>query len=212
MRYSLAAWLVVVGTVLFTQGDRLVVGAVLGTATLGVYAVITSTVLQINSLSATAVLPILPEISSEPLAPSARDAVATKGLDASVGDLIETKLGEREAKRRGEQAQQRRDWQARMEERELKKLIETLQLNDETKEKMKGILAQSREDIREFFVRLRNEGNIDRDKIREGMQKISNEADNAVKKILSEEQFKKYQEVQTQTRRRWGNIGGGRRH
>lgn len=140
------------------------------------------------------------------------DAMATKGLDASVGDLIETKLAEKEARKREEQAQQRRDWQARREEREFNKLIEALQLNDETKEKMKGVLAQSREDRREFFIRLRNEDNIDRDKILEGMQKISNEADESVKNILSEEQFKKYQEVQTKNRQRWGNIGGGHRH
>jgi hypothetical protein len=90
-------------------------------------------------------------------------------------------------------------------------LVEALQLNDEAQEKMKAILVQSREDVQEFFVRLRDGGNIDREKIREGMQKVNNEADEAVKKILSEEQFEKYQEIRTRNRQRWGNIGGGHR-
>jgi O-antigen/teichoic acid export membrane protein len=58
-------WLVALGGVLFTQGDRLVVGAVLGTAPLGVYAALTSVAFQINALSAVAVQPLLPELAAQ---------------------------------------------------------------------------------------------------------------------------------------------------
>ncbi len=139
------------------------------------------------------------------------DEAATKKLGASVEEIIETKLAEREARRREERARQRTDRRARGEERELNELTEALQLNDATKKKMKAILAQSPKDIREFFVKLRNEGDFDQEKIREGMQKINTTTDEAAKKILSEEQFKKYQEIQTRNRQRWGNMGDGRR-
>jgi O-antigen/teichoic acid export membrane protein len=59
-------WLVALGGVLFTQGDRLVVGAVLGSASLGVYAAFTSIAFQINALSAVAVQPLLPELAARP--------------------------------------------------------------------------------------------------------------------------------------------------
>lgn len=60
MRYSLLTWLGTLGGVLFNQGDRLVVGALLGTGALGVYGAITNVTVQINGLSALIVQPLLP--------------------------------------------------------------------------------------------------------------------------------------------------------
>ena len=144
------------------------------------------------------------------------DAVATRGLDASVENIIETKLAERETRRREGWTQRGRDWQARREELQLNELVEALQLDEETKEKMKGILVQSRKDMQKFFGKLREDGNWDREKIRAGLQNINNQMDEAAKKIVSEEQFKKYMEIQTEARQwwenmaqRWGNRGGG---
>jgi O-antigen/teichoic acid export membrane protein len=71
LRYSGGAWVVALGTTLFSQGDRLVVGAVLGTAPLGVYAAFTTAALQINVLSAVAVQPLLPELAAGPALGSA---------------------------------------------------------------------------------------------------------------------------------------------
>lgn len=64
IHYSLMAWLTALGSALFSQCDRLIVGALLGTKVLGVYAVITSVTGQINSLSALAVQPLLPKLSN----------------------------------------------------------------------------------------------------------------------------------------------------
>jgi O-antigen/teichoic acid export membrane protein len=62
--YSLMTWLTTVGSALFSQGDRLIVGNVLGTKLLGVYAAITSVAMQINILLGTALQPMLPRLSS----------------------------------------------------------------------------------------------------------------------------------------------------
>lgn len=63
-RYGAGAALVALATLLFAQGDRLVVGRVAGAATLGVYAALTSAAFQINSLTAIAVQPLLPLLAA----------------------------------------------------------------------------------------------------------------------------------------------------
>jgi hypothetical protein len=63
-QYSFMTWLISIGTTAFGQGDRLIVGAILGTKTLGLYSSITTVASQINSLSAIAVQPLLPTLSN----------------------------------------------------------------------------------------------------------------------------------------------------
>lgn len=62
-RYSLLTWVGTLGGMMFNQGDRLIVGALLGTAVLGVYGAITNVTVQINGLSALLVQPLLPIVS-----------------------------------------------------------------------------------------------------------------------------------------------------
>lgn len=62
-RYSAMTWLVSLGSVLFGQADRLILGAMVGMETLGVYSAITSVASKINSLSAAPIQPLLPELS-----------------------------------------------------------------------------------------------------------------------------------------------------
>lgn len=62
-KYSLMTWLTSLGTVLFGQADRLVVGTLLGAEKLGVYAAITNVTRQINTFSALPVQPLLPTLS-----------------------------------------------------------------------------------------------------------------------------------------------------
>ena len=61
-RNSLFTWISSLGIGLFTQADRLIVGAVLGTTAVGVYSAISSTANQISSLSAMTVQPLLPAL------------------------------------------------------------------------------------------------------------------------------------------------------
>jgi O-antigen/teichoic acid export membrane protein len=63
IRYSLFTWLVSLGSTLFSQVDRLIVGSFLGTNVLGVYAAITTVTAKINAFSAVPVQPLLPELS-----------------------------------------------------------------------------------------------------------------------------------------------------
>lgn len=62
-RYSSLTWLSNLGSVLFGYADRLMVGGISGTNTLGVYAAITSITAQINGMSGAAVQPFLPSAS-----------------------------------------------------------------------------------------------------------------------------------------------------
>lgn len=62
-KFSAMTWVTSVGGVLFTQFDRIIVGALLGPAILGVYAAITNVTTQINFFSALPVQPLLPAIS-----------------------------------------------------------------------------------------------------------------------------------------------------
>ncbi len=64
LRYSLLTWGSSIGGVLFTRFDRILVGRILGISTLGIYSAMTDIAVQINSLSAIAVNPILPMISA----------------------------------------------------------------------------------------------------------------------------------------------------
>ena len=61
--YSFSAWLGSLGSVLFSQGDRLAIGSILGPTEVGIYTAITSVAAQINSLSSIFVQPLLPFIS-----------------------------------------------------------------------------------------------------------------------------------------------------
>jgi O-antigen/teichoic acid export membrane protein len=62
-RYSLMTWLTSLGGMIFARGDRLIVGALLGSKVLGVYATITDLTTVINRLSDLPVQPLLPALS-----------------------------------------------------------------------------------------------------------------------------------------------------
>jgi O-antigen/teichoic acid export membrane protein len=63
VRYSTATWFTSLGSALFQNGDRLIVGNLLGVKLLGVYAAIIGVTAQINLLSAVTVQPLLPRLS-----------------------------------------------------------------------------------------------------------------------------------------------------
>jgi O-antigen/teichoic acid export membrane protein len=65
IKYSLLSWLSQLGGIMFSQGDRLIVGGILGTESLGIYAAITNMTYQINYLSGLAVQPLLPAIARD---------------------------------------------------------------------------------------------------------------------------------------------------
>jgi O-antigen/teichoic acid export membrane protein len=63
-RCSMMIWLTAIGGVLFNQMDKVIVGAVLGTSELGIYAAVTNISTQISVLSALSVQPMMPTLSA----------------------------------------------------------------------------------------------------------------------------------------------------
>lgn len=64
-RFSLATWISSLGSDIFNQWSRWIVGAILGPAALGVYSAITNIAGRINSLAGTAVQPLAPGLSRD---------------------------------------------------------------------------------------------------------------------------------------------------
>jgi len=64
MRYSGMAWVTTLGSALFAQCDRLIIGRLLGSELLGIYAAVSGVALQINSLSGLSAQPLVPFVAS----------------------------------------------------------------------------------------------------------------------------------------------------
>ncbi len=64
VRYSVLTWLISLSGALFSRADRLVVGALLGVESVGIYGAITTITGKINTLSAVPVQPLLPVLSA----------------------------------------------------------------------------------------------------------------------------------------------------
>jgi O-antigen/teichoic acid export membrane protein len=63
-RYSLMTWLATLGATIFSKGDRLIVGSLLGSETLGIYSAITDSTGAIATFSSLPVQPLVPTLSS----------------------------------------------------------------------------------------------------------------------------------------------------
>lgn len=64
MKYGIKTYLGVIGSALFSQGDRLLVGRLLGVEIAGIYAAVKGIVVQINSLSSMPVQPLVTVVST----------------------------------------------------------------------------------------------------------------------------------------------------
>ncbi|QSV54946.1 MAG: oligosaccharide flippase family protein [Dolichospermum sp. UKL201] len=64
VNYSLVSWITTLGRALFTRGDRLIVGSLLGSSKLAVYATMFDFASVTTSFSALAVQPLIPTISN----------------------------------------------------------------------------------------------------------------------------------------------------
>lgn len=63
LNYSFSIWITTIGSAVFSQLDKVLIGGVLGVKSLGVYAAITSISSTINNISGTVSQPILPKVS-----------------------------------------------------------------------------------------------------------------------------------------------------
>ncbi|MDL2255017.1 MICOS complex subunit MIC60 [Parabacteroides sp. OttesenSCG-928-G06] len=86
------------------------------------------------------------------------------------------------------------DMQARMKER-VENYVKELKLEGEKAEKFKEIQNKYMEKMRTEMQTMRDAGNTDREAMRTKMTKMNEDRDAEIKKILTEEEFKKYQEI-----------------
>ena len=77
-------------------------------------------------------------------------------------------------------------------EQQMTRLTEQLTLTDEQKPKVQKVLEASSKKMQE----LRNDSSLDQQGRREKMRPIMEEQNKEMKKILTEEQFKKYEDMQ----------------
>jgi len=83
-------------------------------------------------------------------------------------------------------------------------LMKDLGLNSEQEAKAKSLLDENRQKSREIFSQIQD-GTLTREEARAAMEELRAETDKQLKGVLSEEQFKKYEE----TMRNSGGMGGG---
>ncbi|MDF9830148.1 hypothetical protein [Parabacteroides sp. PF5-6] len=91
-------------------------------------------------------------------------------------------------------AQGRGDMQQMMKER-VENYVKELKLEGEKATKFREVQNASMEKMRKEMESMRDSGTMDRDAMREKMQKFNEERDAEVKKILSADEFKKYQDI-----------------
>ncbi len=107
----------------------------------------------------------------------------------------------------GQPGNRGQDWR----QRQMDQMGERLKLSDDQKEKVKAALAKSEETLRKTMEDMRQPGQQpDRDKMREAWNKNRTETEEAVKKILTAEQFAEYEKLRDQIMQRGPGRGGGR--
>ncbi|TKG93446.1 DUF4890 domain-containing protein [Puteibacter caeruleilacunae] len=87
-----------------------------------------------------------------------------------------------------------------------KAMIEKLSLNKEQGEKIGEINLKYAEKMQEIFKK----GKGNRDQMRSSMQTMRKDQEAEIKKVLTEEQYKKYQAWQKERRQQQGQRGQGR--
>ena len=93
-------------------------------------------------------------------------------------------------------------------EQQMEKWTKDLDLKDDQKPKFKEALEDSQKKMRE----LRQDSSLDRAQQREKMQTIIQDQDKAIKKILTDDQYKKYEEKMKEDRKKKkGGFGGGKK-
>ncbi|MBD2339782.1 oligosaccharide flippase family protein [Calothrix sp. FACHB-156] len=95
VNYSLVSWITTLGRSFFTRGDRLIVGSLLGSTNLGIYATMFDIASATTSFSALVVQPLIPTISNLVVDPdSHRDLLQDKVKQAiKINALVAISIG-----------------------------------------------------------------------------------------------------------------------
>jgi hypothetical protein len=92
------------------------------------------------------------------------------------------------------------DFRERAKER-TEKYVKELKLDEKKAESFRKILDEATQKMREEREKIRSAGNQNREAMREAFTKINDERDKEIKKVLSEEEYKKYQELLSKEQR-----------
>ena len=141
-------------------------------------------------------------------------------------DVVRQELAAAEARRVQEQGERRevavrvtRERAGARQEERFNQFAQALELTDQQKLQVQEATAKVQAATMEAFAAMRNEGGFDRDRMREVMEGVRKQHDAALKEILTEEQFEKYQALPENQRNMpmrggWGGArpaGDGRR-
>lgn len=137
------------------------------------------------------------------MAGAAKPVVDPAMVEDLVAEALERQQEQRRLREEARETERREEWRQRGEERArqwetdtVDRLARELQLTDEQKGQVRANISRSRETMRstmrEMFQAMREEGNFDRAKVEEAMDKLTAERRDAMKTVLSAEQHEKY--------------------
>lgn len=124
-------------------------------------------------------------------------------LSRAVREAIDAEMAARQARAEEERARRREEAQQRMaqlREEQMNKMAEALGLTDEQKKQVAAHSDQMREARREAFTQMRQQGGFDREKMAELQANMIAKTEQGMKKILTAEQFAKYQALPEEER------------
>jgi periplasmic protein CpxP/Spy len=150
---------------------------------------------------------------TEATAPAASAASGLPIQEAELKEKILDVVAEREESEREARSRMRTEMEAQHTADTLKRLTEELQLDAYQAEQLAAILAARREAMGKFrekmFAGMQDANQVDRQALRDEMQKVRAESDQQVKDLLSPDQYTKYEEISSQSRGPGRGRGGG---
>jgi hypothetical protein len=135
------------------------------------------------------------------------DSLAALKPGDNIEEIIERKLAERRDRQRKEREEQTRQWWARQRERQINEILEGIDADDETDKKVAEIVKNLQDAVTAYFEKAREEGNWDREATRKALDEMDAKSKAAAKKVLTEEQYKKFVEIRKKQDDRWRRGG-----
>lgn len=133
-------------------------------------------------------------------------------MEDLVAEAFEKHLASGEEREEERREKQRKEWEKRRKEagdRRLNEFAEELDLNDEQEGEVKVAWQKMAKDARETWSKMRHEGGMDREKMTKAIETLASQHSDAMKKILNEEQFAKYDTMEDGIMQRLQMFGGG---
>ena len=122
---------------------------------------------------------------------------------------VRTTMEEIEELERQERNERRAQQMIERTEERAQEIAEQLNLPAGTAQELTNILVESAQSRTDMWTMVRA-GEFDRGEMRDMMREARDETNALVQNILTDDEYKKYEEIQQQDRRGWGGFAGGR--